>query len=187
MAEFDILKEANFRIVAAEPQENLPADRSKASAEGDGFGIRGLMGVVVGIVGEKLNIGLCWDLACRPTGVSYWRKLIPRNGETELAVTIRRQELIDLGLLLAARLTIFGPCDVDVIVIEFDMRFFGGGYPVSQLAGAGFPELLVWALRGERPDLRTDFEEDIFMMTTLRPFGGRMDQAAAKFLMEDGD
>jgi len=143
------------------------------------------------IVGEEVNIELCSDLVGRPMGVSCWRKLISRNGETELAVTIRRQELIDLGLRLAERLAIVGPCDVDVIdrkgelfLIEFNMRF-GGGYPVSQLAGAGFPELLVRAQRGERPVWRTDFEEDIFMMKTLRPFGGRMDQAAAKFLLEN--
>ena len=67
------------------------------------------------IVGEEVNIELCSDLAGRPMGVSCWRKLISRNGETELAVTIRRQELIDLGFRLAEGLPIVGPCDVDVI------------------------------------------------------------------------
>ncbi len=82
-------------------------------------------------------------------GVSCWRKLISRNGETELAVTVRRQELIDLGLRLAERLAMAGPCNADLIdrngelfLVEFKMRC-GGGYPVLQLAGAGFPELLL--------------------------------------------
>jgi carbamoyl-phosphate synthase large subunit len=125
-------------------------------------------------------------------GVSCWKKLISRNGETELAVTLRRQDLLDLGLKLAEKLAIVGPCDVDVIdrdgelfLIEFNMRF-GGGYPVSQLAGAGFPELLVRAQKGEKPALRTDFEGDVFMMKTLRPFGGRMAESAAMFLLEGG-
>ena len=144
------------------------------------------------IVGQEVNLELCSDLTGRPMGVSCWRKLISRNGETELAVTIRRQDLIDLGLTLAGKAAIVGPCDVDVIdrdgelfLIEFNMRF-GGGYPVSQLAGAGFPELLVRAQRGEQPALRTDFEDEIFMMKTLRPFGGRMSDAAARFLVDRG-
>lgn len=89
-------------------------------------------------------------------GGAYWRKLISRNGETELAATLRRQDLLDLGLTLAEKVAIVGPCDVDVIdrdgelfLIEFNMRF-GVRYPVSQLAGAGFPELLVRAQRGKR-------------------------------------
>ncbi|MCX6607220.1 MAG: ATP-grasp domain-containing protein [Acidobacteria bacterium] len=144
------------------------------------------------IVGQEVNLELCSDLAGRPMGVSCWKKLISRNGETELAVTLRRQDLLDLGFSLAEKLAIVGPCDVDVIdrdgelfLIEFNMRF-GGGYPVSQLAGAGFPELLVRAQKGEKPALRTDFEGDVFMMKTLRPFGGRMAEAAAMFLLEGG-
>ena len=73
-----------------------------------------------------------------------------------MAATLRRQDLLDLGLTLAEKVAIVGPCDVDVIdrdgelfLIEFNMRF-GVRYPVSQLAGAGFPELLVRAQRGKR-------------------------------------
>ena len=144
------------------------------------------------IIGQEVNLELCCDLSGRPMGVSCWRKLLSRNGETELAVTVRRQDLIDLGLELAGKASIVGPSDVDVIdqegelfLIEFNMRF-GGGYPVSQLAGAGFPELLVRAQKGEHPVLRTDFEGDVFMMKTLRPFGGRMTDAAVTFLLESG-
>ena len=78
--------------------------------------------------------------------LSCWKKLISRNGETELAVSLWRQDLIDFIQTLAAKLPIVGPCDVDVIdrdgelfLIELNMRF-GGGYPVSQLAGAAFPQ-----------------------------------------------
>ena len=124
--------------------------------------------------------------------LSCWKKLISRNGETELAVALWRQDLIDFSQTLAAKLPIVGPCDVDVIdrdgelfLIELNMRF-GGGYPVSQLAGAALPELLLRAHNGECPALRTDFAADIFMMKTLQPFGGRLDQPAALFLLNGG-
>ncbi len=144
------------------------------------------------IVGQEVNLEICSDLSGRPMSLSCWKKLISRNGETELAVTLWRQDLIDFSRTLAAKLPIVGPCDVDVIdrdgelfLIEFNMRF-GGGYPVSQLAGAAFPELLLRAHNGERPALRTDFAADIFMMKTLQPFGGRLDQSAALFLLNGG-
>lgn len=139
------------------------------------------------IIGQEVNIELCGDLDGRLMGVSAWRKLISRNGETQLAVTTRRQDLIDKAIELGTKAQIPGPCDIDLIdrdgqlfLIEFNMRF-GGGYPVSHLAGASFPELLVRARLGELPPLHTEFKDEIFMMKTLQPFGGPMSQAPAIF------
>lgn len=139
------------------------------------------------IVGEEVNVEICGDLDGRPMGVSAWRKLLSRNGETELAVTVRRQDLIEHALKLSQEARIIGPCDVDLIdrdgelfLIEFNMRF-GGGYPVSHLAGAKFPELLVRTHRGETPALHTGYEDGIFMMKSLRPFGGKLSQADELF------
>ena len=68
------------------------------------------------------------------------------------AVVVARE----LERLSALCEVIYVDFDVDVIdrdgelfLIEFNMRF-GVRYPVSQLAGAGFPELLVRAQRGKR-------------------------------------
>jgi carbamoyl-phosphate synthase large subunit len=104
---------------------------------------------------------------------------------------VRRPELIAYGLELGKKAAVPGPCDIDVIdrdgrlfLIEFNMRF-GGGYPVSQLADARFLEKLVRVRRGERPALHTGFAGDIFMMKTLQPFGGRLDEAGRTFRMED--
>lgn len=139
------------------------------------------------IAGQEVNIELCGDLSGRVMSVSAWRKLISRNGETQLAVTTRRQDLIDKALELGDKARIIGPCDVDLMdlngklyLIEFNMRF-GGGYPVSHLAGANFLELLVKAQRGEHPPLHTGFQDEIFMMKSLHPFGGPMNQAADLF------
>lgn len=135
------------------------------------------------VIGQEVNVEVCGDLNGRVMSVSAWRKIISRNGETQLAVTTRRQDLIDKALELGEKARIVGPCDIDLIdrdgqlfLIEFNMRF-GGGYPVSQLAGANFPELLVKAQRGENPPLHTDFQDEIFMMKTLQPFGGPISQA----------
>lgn len=139
------------------------------------------------IAGQEVNVEICGDLTGCPMGVSAWKKLVSRNGETELAVTMRRQDLIDCAVMLGERAAIVGPCDVDLIerdgelyLIEFNMRF-GGGYPVSHLAGANFLELLVRAQRGERPALHTGYQDEIFMMKSLRPFGGPMRESAAIF------
>lgn len=139
------------------------------------------------IAGLEVNIELCGDLSGRVMSVSAWRKLISRNGETQLAVTTRRQDLIDKAIELGEKARIVGPCDVDLMdlsgklyLIEFNMRF-GGGYPVSHLAGANFLELLVKAQRGEIPPLHTGFQDEIFMMKSLHPFGGPMSQAADLF------
>lgn len=139
------------------------------------------------VIGQEVNVELCGDLNGRVMSVSAWRKLISRNGETQLAVTTRRQDLIDKALEFGEKARIVGPCDVDLIdrdgqlfLIEFNMRF-GGGYPVSHLAGANFPELLVRAQRGECPPLHTEYQDEIFMMKTLQPFGGSIGQAAEIF------
>jgi carbamoyl-phosphate synthase large subunit len=139
------------------------------------------------IVGQEVNLELCGDLNGRVMSVSSWRKLISRNGETQLAITTRRNDLIENALSLGEKASIVGPCDIDIIdrdgqlfLIEFNMRF-GGGYPVSHLAGANFLELLVRVQRGETPPLHTGFLDEIFMMKNLQPFGGPLGQAANFF------
>jgi carbamoyl-phosphate synthase large subunit len=139
------------------------------------------------ISGTEVNVELCGDLDGRVMSVSAWRKLLSRNGETQLAITTRRKDLIDIALSLGEKARIVGPCDIDIIdrdgqlfLIEFNMRF-GGGYPVSHLAGANFLELLVRTQRGETVPLHTDFLDEIFMMKSLQPFGGPFGQASEIF------
>jgi carbamoyl-phosphate synthase large subunit len=142
------------------------------------------------IVGDEVNVELCADDHGHLMGLSCWRKLLSRHGETELAVTTRRQDLIDYGLHLASHLKLSGPCDIDIIdrngelvLIEVNTRF-GGGYPVSHLAGAGFLELLVRSQRGERPPLHTGFADNIYMMKSLHPFGGPVNTMSDLFRVQ---
>ena len=139
------------------------------------------------IAGQEVNIELCSDLNGRVMSVSAWRKLLSRNGETQLAITTRRKDLIETALSLGEKARIVGPCDIDIIdrdgqlfLIEFNMRF-GGGYPVSHFAKANFLELLVQVQRGETPPLHTGFLDEIFMMKSIQPFGGPVGQAADFF------
>lgn len=132
------------------------------------------------ISAEEVNLEILGDLSGRPVGLSSWRKIRSRHGETELAVTFKDDRILDYAERLAAAVGMVGPCDVDLMVtdseihlIEFNARF-GGGYPTSDLAGAAFPELLVAMANGEEPKLQVSFEPDIFMMKQLQPFGGRI-------------
>ena len=137
--------------------------------------------------GEEINLELCGDLDGRLIGLSCWHKLDSRRGETELAVTTRRPDMIEYGRDLATVARIPGPSDVDVFdvagvkfLVEFNMRF-GGGYPVSHLAGANFPGLMTSIVHGESPSLSMPFAPDIVMMKELQPFGGNLEDVQQIF------
>jgi hypothetical protein len=57
-------------------------------------------------------------------------------------------------------------------VLEINFRF-GGGYPVSHFAGAGFPEMIVRMGRGERVEpLIGKYDKGVVMMKELRVIKG---------------
>lgn len=128
--------------------------------------------------GEEINVEVLGDLEGQIVGLSNWRKYQSTRGETEQSVTIRDEGVIDVALQAARALGVVGPMDIDlmrtadgVIVIEFNPRF-GGGYPVSQLAGADFPGKMMAMARGEtvKPDL--DYTVGVAMMKELTIIGG---------------
>ena len=134
------------------------------------------------IFGEEIDIELCGDLDGRPVGICTWRKFKSRLGETERAETFRDPSILDFGLRLGELLRVRGPMDVDVIrvedelfVLELNPRF-GGGYPVSHLAGADFPRLLLQMLRpGSAIEANFGFEPGVVMMKRLEIIGGPAD------------
>jgi len=85
------------------------------------------------------------------------RRIEVRAGEVSKAVTVRSSLLIELAEKLCAALPgAYGPLNIQmfldeesaqVTVIELNARF-GGGYPLSFMAGADFPRALLQEARG---------------------------------------
>jgi carbamoyl-phosphate synthase large subunit len=128
------------------------------------------------IDGDEINIDGLGDMMCRPLAIVPWRKLRSRGGETDYAVTIDCPELMELGKRLIREIGIIGPFDCDFIrggdgvisVLDINLRF-AGGYPVSHLAGANFPEMITQMILGLEPKGRMDkYERGIAMIKDIR-------------------
>jgi carbamoyl-phosphate synthase large subunit len=138
--------------------------------------------------GQEINIQLCTDLDGRPIGICVLRKQHMRHGETSQAETFRDPAVIDFGLHLGEVLRATGPMDVDVmqqgdslVVLEANTRF-GGGYPVSHLAGADFPKLLLELVKyGKAVEPNFAFAAGVVMMKGLKIMGGD----AARFFWDE--
>jgi carbamoyl-phosphate synthase large subunit len=130
-------------------------------------------------VGPEINIQLCADFDGTPVGICVLRKRAMRHGETDQAETFRDPAVIEFGLHLGELLGGTGPMDIDVIrqgdelvVLEANTRF-GGGYPVSHLAGADFPKLLLDMIRdGGVTEPNFSFADGVVMMKDVRILGG---------------
>jgi carbamoyl-phosphate synthase large subunit len=129
---------------------------------------------------DAVNIDGLGDLMSRPISIVPWRKMLSRMGETERSITIDCPDLIRLGERLIKSVGIIGPFDADVFrdtngklwVLELNLRF-GGGYPVSHLAGADFPNKIIRMIRGEvlEPCIGV-YELGVTMMKRLQIING---------------
>ncbi len=135
------------------------------------------------IDGDMYNIEALSDTGQQVLQVVAWRKFLSRLGETEQAVTVEDPELIDIGKRLAETVGLVGPMDVDLFrakdggvrVLELNLRF-GGGYPVSHLAGADFPSMIVEVLRGGHPTPRIGkYRRGICLLKGLYVMGGELE------------
>jgi carbamoyl-phosphate synthase large subunit len=134
------------------------------------------------LVGEEFNLDILSNLERIPLAVIPWRKYSSRLGETEQAVTVESRPLVNYGVALAEALGLVGPMDVDLFVngdsiqiLEMNPRF-GGGYPVSHLAEANFPSLIIRFLQGEHINpCIGNYKRGVMMMKELVPFGGSKD------------
>jgi len=131
------------------------------------------------LTGEPFDFDILNDLNGNVISVVPWKKFKSRLGETEQAQTFKHQDVIDFGVKLGNKLGHIGPLDADlylkdgkISVLEINLRF-GGGYPVSHLAGAEFPAKIIAMLRGE--EVKTDignFQHGIIMMKDFLVIGG---------------
>lgn len=129
--------------------------------------------------GDEIDVEVLGDLDGRPIASSVWSKVRSNLGETEAAETVDEPDIHQIALRAAQELRVCGPMDIDLIrladgrriLLEFNPRF-GGGYPVSHLAGADFPGKILQLAQGH--DIAPDhqYERGIAMMKKLTIIGG---------------
>ncbi|MGE0622654.1 MAG: ATP-grasp domain-containing protein [Pseudomonadales bacterium] len=116
------------------------------------------------------------------------RKIAMRAGETDQAVTVKDDALIEFGVALGEALGHLGPLDVDLmltpdgpVVLDLNARL-GGGYPLSHAAGVDFPGWMVAMARGEVPTSRLgNYREGLVMLKDVRPQFFEAGSLAARF------
>lgn len=121
--------------------------------------------------GQEYGIDVYIDLITKKVvSVVPKRKIRMRAGETDKAVSVKNQALIELSMRLVEELGIVGPCDIDCIdtggglyVIDVNLRF-GGGYPLSHECGANFVQMIVQNARGQKnPNRIGDYTRNRYM------------------------
>lgn len=127
------------------------------------------------VEGRLVNVEVCSDMNGQPLTGTVWDRLSSIAGETGLARTIDMPEALALITALLKQIPVPGPIDVDLIdtgeklfILEVNTRF-GGGYPVSQLAGADFPGAMGESLEGKKPRRFDRYRRDVVMMKALTP------------------
>jgi len=135
------------------------------------------------LTGQQYDFEFCNDFEGQVLSVVPWYKLASRAGEVDQAETCNDNGLINLGLRLGeelGRLGHVGPLDADLFVqndkvsiLEMNPRF-GGGYPMSHIAGADFPGLILKMIRGEHVEPNIgQFQPGVIMMKEYGIFGGQ--------------
>lgn len=132
------------------------------------------------VTGQEYGFDICNNFQGRVLSVVPRRKIAMRCGETDQAETCDIPSLIDLGLHLGEELGHVGPLDVDLFVhgsktfiLELNPRF-GGGYPLSHLAGADFPRLILKMIKGETVEPQVgQFQSGIIMIKEYSVLGGQ--------------
>lgn len=125
--------------------------------------------------GNLINVEACSDTSGRILSFSSWKKHSSVAGETLIAESKIDFEAIDIIEKLLTLSPIPGPIDVDLIehkgvlyILEVNTRF-GGGYPISHLAGADFPKKLYDSINNIYPEKLITIVENIIMMKELVP------------------
>ena len=132
------------------------------------------------LTGQPINFDILNDINGNVLSVIPWIKFRSRLGETEQSQTINDEKIINFGVRLGKTLRHIGPLDADlyyngeeISILEINLRF-GGGYPLSHLAGANFPLKIIKMINGEKliPDIGI-FQKDIIMMKDNLIIGGK--------------
>jgi len=143
--------------------------------------------------GEEFSIDVLCDLDGRCLNAIPRTMIESKGGESIKGMTVRDEELIELGRHVAETIGVKGPATIQCFrtepgrneITDVNLRF-GGAFPLPLAAGGDFPSLALALARGERPGTRLgDFRDAVFMTRffsevclveaedgTLVPFGG---------------
>jgi carbamoyl-phosphate synthase large subunit len=121
--------------------------------------------------GEEFSIDVFCDLDGRCLNSIPRTMIESKGGESIKGMTIKDEELIEFGRVVAEALGIRGPANVQCFrvaegrheVTDVNPRF-GGAFPLPRAAGSRYPELALALARGERPEPRLgDFRAGVVM------------------------
>jgi len=121
--------------------------------------------------GEEFSIDVFCDLDGRCLNAVPRTMILSKGGESIRGMTIRDEELIEVGRRVAETLGLVGPANIQCfrepdgrhLVTDINPRF-GGAFPLPTSAGSRYPELALALARGERPEPRLgDFRAGLVM------------------------
>ncbi len=129
------------------------------------------------IEGSEYSFDILNDFRGRTITAVVKRKMKMRSGETDQGYAIRDDRLSECGMKLGSKLGHTGPLDVDFFIkdnepyiLELNPRF-GGGYPITYLAGMDFPKIIIDIVTGELDfsDYKKylDYKEGIVMIKDM--------------------
>jgi carbamoyl-phosphate synthase large subunit len=126
-------------------------------------------------VGAEFSIDVLGDVEGRCLNAIPRTMIESAGGESIKGMTIRDEELVEVGRRVTETLGIVGPATVQCFrtrpgrheVTDVNLRF-GGAFPLPLAAGSRYPELALALARGERPEPRLgDYREGVVMTRWL--------------------
>lgn len=126
------------------------------------------------IKGQEYGIDVLNDFDGNPIRCVIKKKIAMRSGETDKALTIKDELILQQSLILSKTLKHIGNLDFDIIkkddkvfVIDLNPRF-GGGYPATHAAGGKYLELIIRMLQGEVIEPKfNDYIDNLLVMKTI--------------------
>ncbi|CAN0473705.1 unnamed protein product, partial [Phaeothamnion confervicola] len=122
--------------------------------------------------GLEFSIDCLGDLDGRALGAVPRAMLQSKGGEQIKGETLDDPQLVELGAATVEGLGLAGPSTVQCFredgrilgITDINTRF-GGGFPLPQAAGAGYPQMIVAIAAGERPQARLGAHASGVVMT----------------------
>lgn len=124
------------------------------------------------IDGQEYGIDVYVDTVSKEIiSVFLKKKVRMRAGETDKAVSVKNEELLETIKAFTKKLKLIGPADMDVFekdgefyISEVNPRF-GGGYLIAFECGENFPEYIINNMNGRENEIKlNEYEKDMYMI-----------------------